>query len=347
MRSADKSRPVPDPGIDGQRQAERAADRVRADLRPAAQRLLRAARHGVDTAVFGTAARSAGRGRHPDPPGGSGPPAGLDRAPEVKTLRRKLTELANHQRGAALPAALALAHAQTRPEALGLLHVDGHTRVYSGGRNLPKTHIARMHLAAHASAETWIADTDADPVMVVTALPGASLAGELVRLLPQLRALVGPDRGATVIFDRGGWSPATFAVLIAAGFDMLTYRKGPFDPLPEAAFTAHTHVDPEGDARAYQLAETTVALPLPDGASLSLRQIHRLAADGAQIPILTSRTDLPAAALCWRLTRRWRQENYFKYAREHFALDFALDAADSYATIADDPARLVPNPAKK
>ena len=42
------------------------------------------------------------------------------------------------------------------------------------------------------------------------------------------------------------------------------------------------------------------------------------------------------------MSARWRQENYFKYAREHFA----LDALDSYADIADDPTRLVPNPAK-
>ena len=79
------------------------------------------------------------------------------------------------------------------------------------------------------------------------------------------------------------------------------------------------------------------------GASLTLRQIHKMDDDGTQIPILTSRTDLPAAEVCWRLGGRWRQENYFKYAREHFA----LDALDSYQDTADDPGRMVPNPAKK
>src|SRR5664280_2821628 len=73
-----------------------------------------------------------------------------------------------------------------------------------------------------------------------------------------------------------------------------------------------------------------------------LRQVHRQAVDGTQIPVLTSRTDLPAAEVCWRLAGRWRQENYFKYARAHFA----LDALDSYADTSDDPTRLVPNPAK-
>ena len=59
---------------------------------------------------------------------------GLDRAPEVKTLRRKLAELAGHGRGAALQAALGRHHATTRPDAVGFLYLDGHVRVYSGTR---------------------------------------------------------------------------------------------------------------------------------------------------------------------------------------------------------------------
>ena len=62
-----------------------------------------------------------------------------------------------------------------------------------------------------------------------------------------------------------------------------------------------------------------------------------------QIHALTSRTDLAAGEVCWRLTSRWREENYFRYARTHFA----LDALDSYAATPDDPDRKVPNPAKK
>ena len=61
--------------------------------------------------------------------------------------------------------------------------------------------------------------------------------------------------------------------------------------------------------------------------------------------ILTSRDAalLPAPAVIWRMTCRWREENYFRYARAHFA----LDALDSYAVTPDDPGRRVPNPAKK
>ncbi|MGH3094676.1 MAG: putative transposase [Streptosporangiales bacterium] len=270
---------------------------------------------------------------------------GLDRAPEVKTLRRKLTELAAHHRGADVQAALAAVHAAARPDALGFLHVDGHTRVYSGKRDLPKTHVARLHMVARATAETWVADAVADPVMVVTGEPGASLAGELIRLIPDIRAFLGENRRATVIFDRGGWSPVTFKTLIDAGLDILTYRKGAFDPLPVEQFAEQVFTDPDGIEYAYNLAETGVELPLADrtGRTVTLRQIHKRTENGTQIPILTSNTRLAAAAVCWRMAGRWRQENYFRYSREHFA----LDALDSYADTVDDPDRLVPNPAKK
>jgi hypothetical protein len=91
-----------------------------------------------------------------------------------------------------------------------------------------------------------------------------------VRLLPELRALLGLDRRATVVFDRGGWSPTTFAAIRAAGFDLLTYRKGPFDRLADSAFTAHTGTDPDGQVHRYRLAETTVELPLPNRAGATV-----------------------------------------------------------------------------
>ena len=63
---------------------------------------------------------------------------GLDQAPEVKTIRCKLAELAGHGRGAALQAGLARHHASTRPDAVGFLYVDGHVRVYTGTTKYPQ-----------------------------------------------------------------------------------------------------------------------------------------------------------------------------------------------------------------
>ena len=76
---------------------------------------------------------------------------------------------------------------------------------------------------------------------------------------------------------------------------------------------------------------------------LTLRQVTRRDKD-RQVHILTSRDAalLPAPAVIWRMTSRWREENYL-LARDCFA----LGALDSYAVTPDDPGRRVPNPAKK
>jgi hypothetical protein len=66
------------------------------------------------------------------PPAALGRVLGLDRAPEVKTIRRKLAELAAAGKAAGLIMALARRHAAARPDALGFLYVDGHARVYYG-----------------------------------------------------------------------------------------------------------------------------------------------------------------------------------------------------------------------
>jgi hypothetical protein len=156
-----------------------------------------------------------------------------------------------------------------------------------------------------------------------------------------------------VVFDRGGYSPAVFAEIVVAGFDLLTYYKGPWTRSPATAFTTIDFVAPDGSTHSYCLAERLIELAVPaqpatadhaarPASTITLRLVVRRSQDGHQTPILTNRTDLSAAEIAYRMAARWRQENYFKYAREHFA----LDALDSYADHDDDPTRQVPNPAK-
>jgi hypothetical protein len=78
------------------------------------------------------------------------------------------------------------------------------------------------------------------------------------------------------------------------------------------------------------------------GGKLRLRQVTRLSEDGHQTPILTSRRDLPAVVVAYRMFERRRQENFFKYLREEYALDALID----YRVEPDRDAREVPNPAR-
>jgi hypothetical protein len=136
------------------------------------------------------------------PPAALGQVLGLDRAPEVKTIRRKLAELAAAGKAADLAMALARRHAAARPEAPGFLYVDGHARVYYGTRDVRTIHVARPKFPAPATMETWVTDQQGDRVFMVVAGPSDSLAGELRRLLTGLRQVAGEGRRVTVCFDR-------------------------------------------------------------------------------------------------------------------------------------------------
>jgi len=154
-------------------------------------------------------------------------------------------------------------------------------------------------------------------------------------VLDEVRGLVG-ERRVTVVFDRGGYSPALFLRLIAAGFDILTYRKGRVRRVPRSRFQRHEAIV-DGRKVTYELADHGARLL---GGTLRLRQVTRRREDGHQTPILTSRRDLPTFDVASRMFARWRQENFFKYLREEYALDALVD----YAVVPDDPTREVPNP---
>ena len=65
-------------------------------------------------------------------PAGLGRVIGLDRMPEVKTLRRKLARLAAMKRGHELGGELAEHRIAARGRVVGFLYVDGHVRTYHG-----------------------------------------------------------------------------------------------------------------------------------------------------------------------------------------------------------------------
>jgi transposase len=261
---------------------------------------------------------------------------GLDRAPEVKTLRRKLARLAAAGRAAQFGQALAQQRVAWRGAALGFLYTDGHVRVYHGQHTLPKAHVARLRLSLPATSDYWVNDSAGDPLFVVTAEANAGLVKMLPGILAQVRALVG-QRRLSVVFDRGGYSPKLFQQILAANFDLLTYRKGRYPRIPRKRF--HTcRTRRHGQTLTYILADQEVRLLQ---GKLRLRQVTRLMENGHQTPILTSRRNLPAAQVAYRMFDRWRQENFFKYLRE----EYALDALVEYATVPDDPTREVPNPA--
>lgn len=271
-------------------------------------------------------------------PGELGILLGLDRAPEVKTIRRKLHELAKRGQASRFSAALAERWVKTHPREVGVLYVDGHVRAYHGEKHrLTKTHVARRRLCMPATTDYWINDKKAEPLFVVTGTANQRLISAMKdRILPEVRRLVGTRRRVTMVFDREGWSPKWFKELYENGFDVLSYRKGKYSSWPRRLFqTVRGQV--EGRKVEYELAEKETVRVYR---GFKMREVRRLRSDGKQTAVLTSCKKMPVLQVAWRMFERWRQENFFRYMREHFALDALADRGAEPA----DAARTVPNP---
>jgi hypothetical protein len=273
-------------------------------------------------------------------PGELGALLGLDRAPEAKTIRRKLLELSERKRAHRFSGGLAERWVRQASRAVGLLYVDGHVRAYHGEKHrLSKTHVARRRLCMAATTDYWINDKSAEPLFLITGEANERLIATLKqRILPEVRRLVGTRR-VTVVFDREGWSPKLFAELYEAGFDVMTYRRGRYRKWPLGAF-AVVQGRVEGRRVSYRLAEKTVRIRR----GFKMREVRRLRADGIrQTAVLTTRWKMPILQVAWRMFARWRQENFFRYMREHFA----LDALATRRVQPVDPARSIPNPKRR
>jgi hypothetical protein len=174
-------------------------------------------------------------------PGEWGKLLGLDRVPEVRTLRTKIQLLAQDDRPAQWNAALCERWMAAAPQQAGVLYIDGHVRVYHGHQSqLPRHYVARQRLCLRATTDYWVNAMDGQPFFVVNQAvdPGliAVIEQEIVprleqRLPGQLRCEPPPDdplqHRFTIVFDREGYSPDFFQRMKGKRIACLTYHKFP------------------------------------------------------------------------------------------------------------------------
>lgn len=269
-------------------------------------------------------------------PGEWGKLLGLDRIPEVKTMREKLGVLCNEpgraQRWSSLLAKEWMAAA---PETAGTLYIDGHVRVYHGHlTELPRRYVAREKLCLRGTTDYWVNAMDGQPFFVVTQPIDPGLLTVLrEHIVPRLNADVpgqpGPDELAaqphqhrfTLVFDRAGFSPDFFKAMRAERIAILTYHKFPGEPWAQDEFAARSVKLVRGEEVTLDLAERGVCL----SNGLWLREVRHRDRHGHQTSVLStdylSDLDRVAAAMF----ARWCQENFFKYMLEHYGLDRLIE----------------------
>ena len=262
---------------------------------------------------------------------------GCSRAACVKTLRRKLDVLSRQRQAVRLGTRLARHWLEVGLLNASYLYVDSHVKVYHGTRLVPAVWNSQRRMPLPGIVQYFVNDLHGHPLLVVTEEVRGNLAKSLPGVIAAVRRVVG-ERRFTVIFDRGGYDGQLFNWLVEQGLDFITYQRGEVH-LADQQFVRR-EVRWEGHRVRFQLAEDTVTV----GDSGPWRRIVLRAADDHQTPILTSldATVLAAARVTAFMLARWRQENFFKYARAHLGLDVLTTYA---AETAVD--REVPNPAVK
>jgi hypothetical protein len=286
-------------------------------------------------------------------PGEWGKLLGLDRIPEVRTLRAKLKLLCRDM-GRAVRWNAALAKEWiARQNATDLyFYCDGHVRVYHGDQTaLPRHYVARERLCLRATTDYWVNAMDGQPFLYVNKEvdPGliATLQGDVIPWLeanvaktPEQQRRLAEDARAhwfTMVFDREGYSPELFERMRKKRIAILSYHKFPGDDWRREEFATHSVTLAGGETVTMQLAER--------GSQLSnkvwLREIRKLTESGHQTSILTTNFQAPMTTLAVSLFARWSQENFFRYMREHFGLDRLIE----YGTELIPDAISVVNPA--
>ena len=269
-------------------------------------------------------------------PGEWGKLLGLDRVPEVRTLRQKLQLLSSEERPEQWSAELCKRWMEAAPEQAGTLYIDGHVRVYNGHQTpLPRHYVARQRLCLRATTDYWVNAMDGQPFFVVNQAVDPGLIKVLEQdILPRLdegvpgqpsEALLEADpllHRFTLVFDREGYSPKFLERMKSQRVACLTYHKYPGDDWPEEEFSTHQVTLPSaGQGVQMKLAERGTCL----SNKLWVREIRKLTERGHQTAILCTDYRSDAAPVAVAMFARWSQENFFKYAREHYNLDRLVD----------------------
>ncbi len=285
------------------------------------------------------------------PPGEWGNLLGLDRSPEVRTLREKVAILSGKGNAEAWSASLCKGWMADQHEFTGTLYVDGHTRVYNGSQTkLPRHYVARQKLCLRASADYWVNAADGQPYFVVSSVVDPGMIQVIENdILPRLEKDVPnqPDCAMlaenpfshrfTVVFDREGYSPDFLRRLKDKRIACLTYHKYPELDWELYEFSPHEVTLINGQIVTMQLAERGVYL----SNKLWVRQIRKLTDTGHQTVILATDFVSNSAIIAAAMFARWSQENFFKYCRKHYGLDRLID----YKTAEISDPFLVVNPA--
>jgi transposase len=263
---------------------------------------------------------------------------GTPSVPTVRTLRRRIGELAESLDGVALNRIMFRNYIRAEPIGEGVYYLDGHFCPYTGEEPTAKGWDAKRRLARPGQTDIYVHDVTGRALFFMNCPANDHLSRKIPELLEEIRRVAG-EQSILLIFDRGGFNSRLFSYLDEQGVGYITFLKGRLAKrrFPVEKFEKHWYAF-EGRRWVYQIYEKGTRLR-GVGRVRTLVVLH----GEAQVPVLTNRLEMPAAKVVHLRGLRWRQENSFKYLSEHYGVEQLIQ----YGAEEKPDSTLVSNPARQ
>lgn len=270
------------------------------------------------------------------PSGEIGRMIGLDRIPEVKTLRKRIALFSKKLDISVWGNNLSRDWMETSNELSAVLYIDGHVKLYYGKNNpLPKRYVSRMRLALSGTTDYWVNDVLGQPFFVINKVINIGLIQTIKEDLLEIFNKDIPNQPTQqqleqdqylgrymLVFDREGYSPDFFCDLWEERISIATYRKNVTDKWDESEFKEYTGTLPFGTEQTIELAERGVLLQNKGSdKKIWAREIRKKKKSGHQTSIITTNFKLSIVMIGLYMFARWAQENFFKYMMQEFGID--------------------------
>lgn len=268
-------------------------------------------------------------------PGEWGKLMGLDRIPEVRTLRGILKKVCLEPHVTQWADLLRKDWLHDHPDTAGVLYLDGHVRVYHGQKTpLPRRYSSRERLCMRGVTDYYINDALGRPVFVVEKQIDDGLIQTLKNeVIPQLLCDI-PNQPTqeeieenprlcrfTMVFDREGYSPGLFKKLWGEHrIACITYHKFPKTTWDKEEFMPYRVEMPNGEIVEMLLAERGTRIGSGEDA-LWVREVRKLTESGHQTSLISTAFQSDCRRDAAFMFNRWVQENFFAYMKQNYAID--------------------------
>jgi hypothetical protein len=269
---------------------------------------------------------------------------GLDRIPEVKTLRERIANFCDTGNVQEWALGLSRTWMGNQPELAGVAYIDGHVNIYYGRQTqMPKRYVSRLRLCMSGSTDYYVNDAIGQPFFVVSKEVNGNMIETIKdEIVPQLSKDIPNQPDATelgsnpllcrymMVFDRECTSSEFFYMLWQQRIAICTYKKNVKDKWGDEEFMEHEGTGPNGEKAKVMLAERGVQLEFQkknggtggDGkVKFWAREIRKKSEQGHQTAIITTNFVMDILLIGLYMFARWSQENFFKYMIENFGID--------------------------